>query len=164
MLPSSVRWIAFGLAALAPLVVAPIVLVQPSAAARSAPSPWLSTSSPRLLGVMTDPWHSDEYEHALKTKVQVIANFMPFGSREMPTNRLIEAQRRGLTPMISWLPREPSSKMNPHVVQPQYANVAIAAGSQDRYIRRFARACAPSTERSCFGTRRSSRGRGSRGT
>lgn len=91
---------------------------------------------------MTDPWHSDEYERALQTHVQVIANFMPFGARLMPTNRLKEAQRRGLTPMISWLPREPSSVINPHAIQPAFSNAAILAGRQDAYIRKFARACA----------------------
>jgi beta-mannanase len=91
---------------------------------------------------MTDPWHADDYDRALKTHVQVIANFMPFGSRDLPTNRLTEAQRRGLTPMISWLPREPSNKANPHAYQPAFSNAVIAAGGWDRYIRRFARACA----------------------
>ena len=105
-------------------------------------SPWLNPSSPRLLGVLTDPWHSDEYERALEAHVQLIANFMPFGARLMPTNRLREAQRRGLTPMISWLPRESSAVMNPHAIQPAFSNASIAAGRQDAYIRRFARACA----------------------
>lgn len=96
----------------------------------------------RVLGAMTDPWHSDEYDEALKARVQVIANFIPFGSRTIPTHRFAEMQRRGLTPMITWLPREPSSRQNPHVVQPAYSNAAIAAGRQDRYIHSFARACA----------------------
>jgi hypothetical protein len=142
--PSRASSLAFGLALLMLLVLSPATLASRSAAARTTrpSSPWLVPSSPRLLGVMTDPWHSDEYERALKTHVQVIANFIPFGSRDLPTNRLGEAQRRGLTPMISWLPREPSSKANPHAVQPAFSNAAIASGRQDRYIRRFARACA----------------------
>jgi len=130
------------LAALALLALASTGVASPGARPAHRSSPWLAPSSPRLLGFMGDPWHSDEYDRALKTHVQVIANFMPFGSRDMPTNRLAEAERRGLTPMISWLPREPTSKANPHVYQPAFSNAAIAAGREDPYIRRFARACA----------------------
>jgi hypothetical protein len=131
--------LAFGLALLA---LSPATLASPPARTAHRASPWLDSSSPRLLGVLASPWQSDEYDRALKTHVQVIANFMPFGSRELPTNRLEEMQRRGLTPMISWLPREESSKADPHAYQPAFSNAAIAAGGQDRYIRRFARACA----------------------
>ena len=142
-MPSRAGFLALVLGAMTLLALSPATSASP-AAARSVrhSSPWLVPSSPRLLGVLASPWQSDEYERALKTHVQVIANFMPFGSRDMPTNRLAEAQRRGLTPMISWLPREPSSKASPHAFQPAFSNAAIAAGREDRYIRRFAQACA----------------------
>lgn len=141
MSPSRAGSLALGLTTLLALWAAALV---PTAAARGErrSSPWLAPNSPRLLGVLASPWESDEYDRALRTHVQVIANFMPFGSRDMPTNRLEEMQRRGLTPMISWLPREPTSKANPHAYQPAYSNAAIAAGREDAYIRRFARACA----------------------
>jgi hypothetical protein len=96
----------------------------------------------RLLGVMGDPWHSDEYSRALGTNVQVIENFMPWGEKKLPTHRLQELERRGLTPLISWLPRETTAQANPRKAQPEYANATIAGGRHDAYIRRFARSLA----------------------
>jgi beta-mannanase len=44
--------------------------------------------------------------------------------------------------MIAWLPRPSTAQADPHRLQPQYANAAIAAGRQDAYIRAFARSLA----------------------
>jgi hypothetical protein len=105
-------------------------------------SPLITPASPRSLGVMADPWHVDDYEHALKTRLQIVENFMPWGERRLPARRLAELERRGLTPLISWLPRDVTSRANPHAFQAAFSNSAIAAGAQDGYIRSFARTLA----------------------
>jgi hypothetical protein len=93
----------------------------------------------RLLGVMSSPWQSDDFERAYGTEIQVVENFMPFGARRSPVKMLAEDARRGLVPLITWMPREDARTANQHAYQPAYSNAAIAAGGQDAYIRRFAR-------------------------
>jgi hypothetical protein len=97
---------------------------------------------PRLLGVVADPWHSDEWEQAIGNRVDVQMLFRAFSLRTDLAPIFEESERRGLLPMLTWEPWQPAHGVNPGQVQPEYANSAIAAGAQDDYLRSVARVAA----------------------
>jgi hypothetical protein len=99
-------------------------------------------SWPRLLGVVADPWHSDEWEASIGGRVDVQMLFRAFSRRTDLAPIFAEAERRGIMPMLTWEPWEPAHGVEPGRVQPEYANAAIAAGAQDDYLRSVARAVA----------------------
>jgi mannan endo-1,4-beta-mannosidase len=109
---------------------------QPLALA-SATSAW-----PRLLGVVADPWHSDEWDQVIGNRVDVQMLFRAFSRQEDLTPIFEESTRRGLVPMLTWEPWQPAHGINPGELQPEYSNAAIASGAQDDYIRSVARVVA----------------------
>jgi hypothetical protein len=93
----------------------------------------------RLIGVTTDPWHSDEWSKAVGGDIDIVANFMAWGYGKSPRERFAEARRRKLIPMVTWEPWTPRQGRGGGAAQPRFSNRAIADGRQDAYIRSFAR-------------------------
>lgn len=99
----------------------------------------VSLPSHRLIGVTTDPWHSDEWGRALGGRIDIVANFMAWGYGKSPRKRFAEAQRRRLIPLVTWEPWTPRAGTASGAPQPRFANAAIARGDHDAYVRSFAR-------------------------
>jgi hypothetical protein len=125
------------------------ILTLPALAVRSSESkpPSLPVPEIRSFGVYVDPWHIDDWAASVGGGPTMAAKFEAFSRRRDAEKFTNEASRRGIrTVLISWEPWKPvrarlgvSRQSKP---QPGYRNVDIANGSQDRYIRRFARGLA----------------------
>ncbi len=98
----------------------------------------------RVFGVYVDPWHVDEWAHAVGASPQAVAKFEAFSSGRSIASYAEESRRKGIRRlMVSWEPWKPvpsalgvGAQARP---QPGYRNIDIARGVQDRYIMRFAR-------------------------
>lgn len=95
----------------------------------------------RFFGVVGEPWHITTWDQALKIRVDLVSNYIPFGSRATPLLRAQKAKELGRALFISWLPRPEGG--NPYIPS-HYSMLAIAKGKQDSYIKRFALDCVES--------------------
>jgi hypothetical protein len=125
------------------------LLTLPALAIRAKESKLPTPAEPELrsFGVYVDPWHLDEWAAGVGATPTVVAKFEAFWRRRDVQNFTDEARRRGIqTVLVSWEPWRPvSAKLGVYrqsYPQRGYRNVDIANGSQDRYIRRFARGLA----------------------
>jgi mannan endo-1,4-beta-mannosidase len=116
-------------------------------AARPAPAspPFAPAAHPRrVFGVYVDPWHVDDWAHAIGAAPQAVAKFEAFSSQRTLSGYAEESRRKGIRRlMVAWEPWTPvpsargvRAQARP---QPGYRNIDIARGVQDRYITRFAR-------------------------
>jgi hypothetical protein len=101
----------------------------------------------RSFGVYVDPWHISEWAASVGAPPTMAAKFEAFSRKRVATNFTNETARRGIrTVLVSWEPWKPvRAKLGVYrqsLPQPGYRNMDIAAGSQDWYIRRFARSLA----------------------
>jgi hypothetical protein len=98
----------------------------------------------RVFGVYVDPWHVDDWAHAIGAAPQAVAKFEAFSSDRAITGYAKESWRKGIGRlMVSWEPWAPvpSALGVGAQAQPQagYRNIDVARGVQDRYILNFAR-------------------------
>jgi hypothetical protein len=115
-------------------------------AAPVAPAVRVSTPS-RLFGVYVDPWHLDEWSARVGARPNMVAKFEAFARARTINAFLRQVERDKVTrAMVSWEPWKPvRAALGPRKqahAQRGYSNNDIAAGSQDRYIARFARSLA----------------------
>jgi mannan endo-1,4-beta-mannosidase len=108
------------------------------ARAASAPAP------ARTFGVYVDPWHLDSWADAVGAAPRMVAKFEAFGGGRPIAPFLTQARRDGVKQvLISWEPWQPvPARLGitlQFLPQPGFRNAEIAAGSQDRYLRSFAR-------------------------
>jgi Glycosyl hydrolase family 26 len=103
----------------------------------SGPADW-----PRLLGVVSDPWHVGSWDEAIGNRFDVQMQFRAFSRGPGIEPALDEATRQGVIPMLTWEPWQPAHGVSPGKVQPAYANAAIAAGALDTYLTTVAQAVA----------------------
>jgi mannan endo-1,4-beta-mannosidase len=106
--------------------------------------PSLAVPPTRAFGVYTDPWHIDEWAASVRAQPTIAATFEAFSRKRTLTHFTAEAERRGIRSLlVSWEPWKPVpirlGLYRAAYPQPGYRNVDIANGSQDAYIRRFAR-------------------------
>jgi hypothetical protein len=132
------------LALLAGLSVPALRVVDPGTPARAAV---LRGLPPRTFGVYVDPWHLDDWSRSVGARPQMVAKFEAFSRRRTINAFLAETERQGVQQaMVSWEPWEPVpaalGTTLQFLPQPGYRNGDIAAGSQDDYIRAFARSLA----------------------
>jgi mannan endo-1,4-beta-mannosidase len=132
---------------LLPLSAAVLLLVVLTLfAAWSARPPHLAAARPaagRLFGVYVDPWHLTDWEQRVGVRPNLVAKFEAFARRRTVAKFLGQVERDGTKQvMISWEPWKPVPARlgwrRQARQQPGYTNAQIAAGAQDRYIRRFA--------------------------
>jgi hypothetical protein len=122
---------------------------QPKAESQTNPNPKPKPASTprRLFGVYVDPWHLGEWSAQVGARPTLVAKFHAFSRRRTPDAFLHQVERDNVTSaMVSWEPWKPvpaalgwRRQARP---QARYANRAIAAGAQDRYIAAFARSLA----------------------
>jgi mannan endo-1,4-beta-mannosidase len=101
----------------------------------------------RLFGVYLDPWHLADWAERVGVRPNLVAKFEAFARKRTPQKFLDQVERDGVKDvMISWEPWKPvPARLGWQAQarqQPGYTNADIAAGSQDGYIRRFARGLA----------------------
>jgi hypothetical protein len=106
--------------------------------------PVLPVPVTRTFGLYLDPWHIDDWAGNVGAQPTMAATFESFSRKRTLLNFTREAERRGFrTVLVSWEPWKPvPTKLGlDKQAYPQlgYRNVDIAHGSQDRYIRAFAR-------------------------
>jgi hypothetical protein len=106
--------------------------------------PSLPVPATRAFAVYVDPWHIDEWAASVGAQPTIAAKFEAFSRKRTVERFTDEAERRGIrTVLVSWEPWKPVKAALGTFRQsyPQYGyrNVDIAKGSQDAYIRRFAR-------------------------
>ena len=98
----------------------------------------------RVFGVYVDPWHVDDWARAIGAAPQAVAKFEAFSSGRTLSGYTAESQNKGIRRMmVSWEPWQPvASSLGvgaQSAPQPDYRNIDIARGVQDRYITRVAR-------------------------
>jgi mannan endo-1,4-beta-mannosidase len=101
----------------------------------------------RVFGAYVDPWHVDDWARAVGAAPQAVAKFESFSRDRGLGEWSAETARRGIRRLfVSWEPWTPvpaalglRAQSRPQV---GYRNVDIARGTQDGYIRRFARSLA----------------------
>jgi mannan endo-1,4-beta-mannosidase len=110
---------------------------------------WASKApaSGRLFGIYTDPWHLAAWSRRVGIHPSLVAKFEAFARRRTVDSFLRQVERDGVSDvMVTWEPWKPVPAALGGALQaqrqPGYANADIAAGSQDRYIARFARSLA----------------------
>jgi hypothetical protein len=83
------------------------------------------------------------FEAQAKHKMAYVLWFQTWGDadRDFARGRVWDAYRHGLTPVITWEPWK-RDFTNPVATQPEFTLQTIAAGSQDDYIRSWARSAA----------------------
>jgi mannan endo-1,4-beta-mannosidase len=117
----------------------------------STPSPVIAPAPAqapkRLFGAYVDPWHLGEWSSHVGVAPQLVAKFESFSQDRTIDAFLQEVQNQGVTrAMVSWEPWKPvPAQLGPQrqaQPQPGYRNIDVATGSQDAYIRRFARSLA----------------------
>jgi hypothetical protein len=101
----------------------------------------------RTFGVYVDPWHLPQWGQAIGAAPEMVAKFEAFSRQRSIAPFLDETQRQGIRQaLVSWEPWEPvPARLGitlQYLPQPGYRNADIARGSQDGYIRRFARSLA----------------------
>jgi hypothetical protein len=104
-------------------------------------------ASARTFGVYVDPWHVADWSRNVGFAPGYVARFEAFSRGATVDSFLREAEHQGLQRvLVSWEPWKPvppelgvNEQFRP---QPGYRNADIAAGSQDAYIRSFARSLA----------------------
>jgi hypothetical protein len=101
----------------------------------------------RVFGVYVDPWHVDDWAHAVGAAPQAVGMFEAFSRNRTLGHFAAELRRRGIMQtMVSWEPwaTVPAALgvSRQAAQQPGYRNIDIARGGQDRYILRFARSLA----------------------
>jgi hypothetical protein len=101
----------------------------------------------RAFGVYVDPWHLDDWARSVGARPQLVAKFEAFARKRTIGSFLAENKRQGIRQvMVSWEPWDtvPAALGTTlqQLPQPGYRNSDIAAGSQDDYIRTFARSLA----------------------
>jgi hypothetical protein len=101
----------------------------------------------RAFGVYVDPWHLDDWATSVGARPQLVAKFEAFSRKRTIDSFLTEIEhRRVQQAMVSWEPWDPIpaalGTTLQQIPQPGYRNGDIAAGSQDDYIRTFARSLA----------------------
>jgi mannan endo-1,4-beta-mannosidase len=109
--------------------------------------PDLPTPQVRAFGVYVDPWHIDDWGKSVGAPPTIAAKFESFSRKRTADKFMNEASRKGIrTLLISWEPWKPVKATlgvyRTSFPQRGYRNVDIANGSQDTYIRRFARGLA----------------------
>jgi mannan endo-1,4-beta-mannosidase len=140
------RRLSLNLLTLSATVILLGVLTLPALAVR--PNvPELPTPTVRAFGVYVDPWHIDDWSEAVGATPTIAAKFESFSRKRTADHFLNEASRRGIrSVLISWEPWKPVRAtlgvFRTSYPQLGYRNVDIANGSQDAYIRRFARSLA----------------------
>jgi hypothetical protein len=117
---------------------------EPPGVRASAPALEPASHPRRVFGVYVDPWHVDEWAHAIGATPQAVAKFQSFSSGRSLAGYTAESRRKGIRRlMVSWEPWKPVPSALGVAAQarPQagYRNIDIARGAQDRYITRFAR-------------------------
>jgi mannan endo-1,4-beta-mannosidase len=140
------RHLSLNLLTLSLTVVVLALLAVPAVAVhnRLVRAPTLPVPATRAFAVYVDPWHIDEWAANVGAQPTIAAKFEAFSRKRTVERFTDEAERRGFrTVLVSWEPWKPvkarlgmSRQSYP---QPGYRNVDIARGSQDGYIRRFAR-------------------------
>jgi mannan endo-1,4-beta-mannosidase len=135
---------AITLALLAALTVPALRVLDPHNPARAATRYVIPA---RTFGVYVDPWHLDDWARRIGARPQLVAKFEAFARKRTIGSFLAENQRQGIRQvMVSWEPWEPVpaalGTTLQQLPQPGYRNSDIAAGSQDAYIRAFARSLA----------------------
>jgi hypothetical protein len=118
-------------------------LTLPAMAVRRA-VPVLPQPTVRAFGIYVDPWHIDDWARAVGAQPTIAAKFESFSRKRTIDKFANEAARRGIrTLLISWEPWKPVRATlgvyRTSYPQLGYRNIDIANGSQDAYIRRFAR-------------------------
>jgi hypothetical protein len=98
----------------------------------------------RTFGVYVDPWHQRAWGEAVGAAPTMVAKFEAFSNRRPIAPFLARVSRDGIRQvLISWEPWEPvPARMGitlQFLSQPGFRNADVAAGAQDRYLRRFAR-------------------------
>jgi mannan endo-1,4-beta-mannosidase len=117
---------------------------QAAAAPAAAQLPFRPAERPRrVFGVYVDPWHVDDWAHAIGAAPQAVAKFEAFSSDRTLAGYAEESRRKGIRRlMVSWEPWAPVPSAlgvgAQAAQQPGYRNIDIARGVQDRYIARFA--------------------------
>jgi mannan endo-1,4-beta-mannosidase len=132
------------LALLAGLTVPALRVLDPRAPAEAAARYVLPA---RTFGVYVDPWHVDDWSRSVGARPQMVAKFEAFSRKRTINAFLAENERQGIRQvMVSWEPWEPVpaalGTTLQQLPQPGYRNGDIAHGSQDDYIRAFARSLA----------------------
>jgi mannan endo-1,4-beta-mannosidase len=124
------------------------VLVDGRGATAAAASPHIAPAPPpRTFGVYVDPWHLDEWRRAIGAAPRLVAKFESFSRQRGLDDFLRETERQGVhQAMVSWepwtpVPTEYGTRLQ-SLDQIGYRNVDIARGTQDDYIRGFARSLA----------------------
>jgi mannan endo-1,4-beta-mannosidase len=135
---------AITLALLAALTVPALRVLDPRTPARAATRYVIPA---RTFGVYVDPWHVDDWARRIGARPQLVAKFEAFARKRTIGSFLAENERQGIRQvMVSWEPWEPVpaalGTTLQQLPQPGYRNSDIAAGSQDAYIRAFARSLA----------------------
>jgi hypothetical protein len=129
------------------LILAVLTLPALAVHAREVTPPTLPEPALRSFGVYVDPWHIDDWAAGVGATPTMAAKFESFSRKRDVQNFTGEARRRGIrTVLVSWEPWRPVKAAlgvyRQSYPQHGYRNVDIANGSQDRYIRRFARGLA----------------------
>jgi mannan endo-1,4-beta-mannosidase len=132
------------LAVLAALTVPALRVLDPRTPARAATRYVIPA---RTFGVYVDPWHLDDWANRIGARPQLVAKFEAFARKRTIGSFLAENERQGIRQvMVSWEPWDtvPAALGTTlqQLPQPGYRNSDIAAGSQDAYIRSFARSLA----------------------
>jgi hypothetical protein len=122
------------------------VLTLPALAVRR-DVPELPTPTVRAFGVYVDPWHIDDWGQAVGAPPTIAAKFESFSRQRSIEKFTNQASRQGIRAvLISWEPWKPVRATlgvyRTSYPQLGYRNIDIANGSQDAYIRRFARGIA----------------------
>jgi mannan endo-1,4-beta-mannosidase len=122
------------------------VLTLPAVAvhARLVRPPSLPVPKSDAFAVYVDPWHVDDWAAEVGAQPTIVAKFEAFSRKRTIEKFTAEAERRGIRSiLVSWEPWKPVKARlglyKQSYPQRGYRNVDIAHGSQDRYIRRFAR-------------------------
>ena len=100
----------------------------------------------RTFGVYADPWHVADWTRQVGAAPDLVARFEAFSRQQTLDSFLRETERQGLRRvMVSWEPWKPVPvELGDAQSLPQrgYRNRDVLHGTQDRYIRRFARSLA----------------------